>query len=88
MIHKVLDKLNIMKKIILTFSIAFMVNTSYSQINKKDTVMVDTSRVEKMKTMPVDSTYSKMPVVPLHPKDTVYRKFGDDEDPKRFEHPK
>jgi hypothetical protein len=66
----------------------FLVSMSYAQVNKKDTVMLDTSRVEKIKKMPIDSSYYKMPVVTPNQKDTAHRKSGDDEDPKRFEQPK
>ncbi|MEP7168110.1 MAG: hypothetical protein ABI855_01945 [Bacteroidota bacterium] len=77
-----------MKKIILSFSTALIVTISQAQINKKDTVMLDTTQVEKINKMPMDSTHYKMPVAPLTPKDSMYRKTGDDEDPKRSDPPK
>ena len=55
---------------------------------KKDTVMLDSTQVEKIRKMPMDSTHEKMPVAPLYPKDTIIRKTGDDEDPKTPKSPK
>jgi hypothetical protein len=77
-----------MKKIISSFSAALIVNISCAQINKKDTMMLDSTQVEKIHKMPMDSTNYKMPVAPLTPKDSMYRKSGDDEDPKRSDPPK
>ena len=76
-----------MKKIILSVFAAFMINVSHAQVNKKDTVMLDSTQVEKIQKMPMDSMHHNMPIAPL--KDTImYRKSPDDADPKKSESPK
>ena len=77
-----------MKKIILSFSASLIVIICQGQINKKDTVLFDSTHVKKIHKTPMDSTYYKRPVSPLTPKDSAYRKTGDDEDPKRSDLPK
>lgn len=76
-----------MKKIILLISAMFWLSACDAQ-TKKDTVMLDSTQVEKINKMPMDSTHEKMPVAPLYPKDSVIRKTGDDEDPKIPKSPK
>jgi hypothetical protein len=76
-----------MKKIILIIFALVWLRVCNAQ-TKKDTVVLDSTQVEKIRKMPMDSTHEKMPTAPLSPKDTIMRKTGDDEDPKTLMSPK
>jgi hypothetical protein len=52
---------NIMKKIILTAAGALITLLAPAQVNKKDTMRVDTAHIEKIRKMPMDSIPGKMP---------------------------
>jgi hypothetical protein len=68
-----------MKKILLTVLSAFIYISCMAQA-PGDTAILDTSEVERIKRMPVDTTNSKMPVAPLQ--GTPKGNTRDDVDPK------
>ncbi len=71
-----------MKKSALLALALLTFNCAFAQITK-DTVKLDSTNVERIKKMPMDTTQSKMPVAPL-PVDSVKpRNSGDDADPGR-----
>jgi hypothetical protein len=76
-----------MKKLwITTFACAICISC-FAQ-TPRDTVKVDTSHVEKINRMPMDTFNSKMPVAPLQGDTTRKGKnTGDDADPKRIKDP-
>lgn len=45
-----------------------------AQTYKKDTIMVDTTQMEKIRKMPMDTIQHKMPVKPLIPDTTIHEK--------------
>ena len=63
-----------MKTMIVIFFFIFGISAS-AQTGKKDTVKLDSTQIEKIHKMPMDTTKHKMPVVPLTPqqnkKDTL-----------------
>ena len=71
-----------MKKILITATTAFLFSFCQAQ-TRKDTVMVDSTQVERIHKMPMDTTHHTMPIVPLTPgENKKYRETGDDADPK------
>ena len=55
-----------MKKLMLMMAGLLPVLLS-AQVNKRDTVRMDTANIEKIKKVPMDTVPSKMPVQPLPP---------------------
>ncbi len=51
-----------MKKIMLIVTGVFITLMASAQVNKKDTMKVDTAHLEKIRKMPMDSIPGKMPV--------------------------
>lgn len=76
-----------MKKIILVISGVLILNFSHAQVNEKDTVMLDSTHVEKINKMPMDSAIHTMPVAPLQ-SDSIRRNSIDDSDPKKPKTPR
>lgn len=76
-----------MKKLILLISAVLVFNLSHAQVNKKDTVMLDSTQVEKINKMPMDSAIHNMPVAPLE-SDSIRRNAIDDADPKKPKTPR
>ena len=76
-----------MKKIILALSALLIFNFSQAQVIEKDTVMLDSTQVEKINKMPMDSAIHTMPVAPLE-SDSIRRRSIDDADPKRPKTPR
>lgn len=56
-----------MKKIIIVISGLLLAIASPAQVNKRDTVRMDTAYIEKIKKVPMDTAPAKMPVQPLPP---------------------
>lgn len=78
-----------MKKLITSIALAFVINAVNAQAIKKGTVKLDSTQVEKIHKMPMDTMHENMPVAPLTPKDSILKpKMGDDEDPKKSGPPK
>jgi hypothetical protein len=71
-----------MKKILIIISLSWC---SAEAQTPRDTVMLDSTQVEKIHKMPMDTFNSKMPVAPLE-RDTAPRSnpTRDDADPKRM----
>lgn len=62
-----------MKKLIVICLISFIACTIDAQV-KKESVPLDTSQIEKIKKMPMDTVYNKMPTKPVLPEE---QKKGD-----------
>jgi hypothetical protein len=60
-----------MKKAVISFSFIFFVLSVEAQekINRKDTVQVDSTHLEKIKKMPMDSLHHKTPIKPVLPEE-------------------
>lgn len=57
-----------MKKIMGIFT-AFLLAGSVNAQVKKDTVKVDSTQMEKIKKMPMDTVFHKMPIKPVLPEE-------------------
>ena len=80
----------IMKKLIVVISALFVVSLCNAQSTPapKDTVQLDSTQVEKILKMPMDTLHHTKPVVPLPPKDTAnYKRTMDDADPQKPKSP-
>jgi hypothetical protein len=59
-----------MKKIILSIaSVMFFTCALKAQNKNKDTVMIDSTQLEKIEKMPMDTIHHKMPVDPVLPEE-------------------
>lgn len=67
-----------MKKMVLAFVFSVIYISSFAQA-PKDTARLDSSEVERIRRMPLDTTNNRMPVAPLTPPTNPTR---DDVDPK------
>jgi len=57
-----------MKKIIVICAVLFFTCSLNAQV-KKDTVKLDSSQIEKIKKMPMDTIHNKMPTKPVLPEE-------------------
>jgi hypothetical protein len=74
---------NKMKKMKLLIAFAWWICNCNAQTIKKDTVKVDSTQMEKINKMPMDSTKDNMMVVPLNNDTVIRHRSIDDADPKK-----
>ena len=73
-----------MKKITVTISVIFFFGICDAQ-SQKDSIRIDSTQMERIEKMPMDTSNNKVPLTPLFQKDSVINKSIDDANPKNKE---